>query len=83
MLIAHIQYILACHLKIDADPDPSPDYHFDADPDTDPDPTLQFLADTCGSASTTLDFFFSYISFCKSIQTDQMDFFVCNYHASN
>jgi hypothetical protein len=32
---AHIQYILACHLQIDTDPDldPDPAYHFDADPD--------------------------------------------------
>jgi hypothetical protein len=30
---AHIPYILACHLQIDADPDPA--YHFDAK--TDPD----------------------------------------------
>ncbi len=31
----HIPYILACHLQIDADPDPVTDssYHFDADPD--------------------------------------------------
>ncbi len=44
---AHIPYILACHLQIDADPVPDPAYHFDADaePDfylmrihTDPDP---------------------------------------------
>jgi hypothetical protein len=27
---AHIKYILACHLKADADPDTA--YHFDADP---------------------------------------------------
>jgi hypothetical protein len=27
---AHIPYILACHLQIDADPDPVPAYHFDA-----------------------------------------------------
>jgi hypothetical protein len=35
---AHIPYILACHLQIDADPDPVPDpaFHFDADPDVDP-----------------------------------------------
>jgi hypothetical protein len=24
---AHIQYILACHLQIDADPDPDPDFY--------------------------------------------------------
>jgi hypothetical protein len=41
--------MLACHLQIDADPDPGPAYHFDADPDlanhvdADPDPTFQFL----------------------------------------
>ncbi len=44
---------MACHLKIDADPDPAchfdagadpdPAYHFEADPD--PDPTFQFDAD--------------------------------------
>jgi hypothetical protein len=42
--------ILACHLQIDADPepayyfdtDPDPDYYDDADPDPDPDPTFQF-----------------------------------------
>jgi hypothetical protein len=53
---------LACHLKIDADPDPGlayhfhpdpdPAYHFDADPD--PDATFQFNADLCGSGSITL-----------------------------
>ncbi len=30
---AHIPYILACHLQIDAVPVPDPAYHFDADPD--------------------------------------------------
>jgi hypothetical protein len=29
---AHIPYILAWHLQIDADPVPDPAYHFDADP---------------------------------------------------
>jgi hypothetical protein len=35
---------LACHLQIDADPDPdlNPAYNFDADPDSDP--TFQFDA---------------------------------------
>jgi hypothetical protein len=37
------QYIWACHLLIDAVPDPA--YHFDADPN----PTFQFDADPCGS----------------------------------
>jgi hypothetical protein len=32
---AHIPYILACHLQIDADPVPDPAYLFDADPDPD------------------------------------------------
>jgi hypothetical protein len=34
---AHIPYVLACHLQIDADPYPVPDpaYRFDADPDLD------------------------------------------------
>jgi hypothetical protein len=32
--IALIPYILACHLQIDADPDPA--YHFDADPESGP-----------------------------------------------
>jgi hypothetical protein len=55
---------LACHLKIDADPDLDPVYHFDADADpdpayhfdadADPDPTFQSDADPCGSGSTTL-----------------------------
>jgi hypothetical protein len=37
---AHIPFILACHLKIDADPDPVPDLgnNFDADPNAGPDP---------------------------------------------
>ncbi len=30
---SHILYILACHLQIDAGPDPA--YHFDTDPDPD------------------------------------------------
>ncbi len=38
---AHIPYILACHLQIDANPNPDPAYHCDADPD----PTFQFYAD--------------------------------------
>ncbi len=50
---AHIPYILARHLEIDADPDPA--YHFDADQayhfDADPDPTFQFDADPCGSTT--------------------------------
>ncbi len=35
--LAHIPYILAYHVQIDADPDPvsDPSYHFDADPDLD------------------------------------------------
>jgi hypothetical protein len=41
---AHIPYILACHLQIDAYPEPDSAYHFDADPDPayhfDPDPDL-------------------------------------------
>ncbi len=32
--LTHIQYILACHLDIGADPDPA--HHFDADAYTDP-----------------------------------------------
>jgi hypothetical protein len=41
--MAHIPYILACHLQIDADPDPDsvPAYRFDADADPNPDPTFQ------------------------------------------
>ncbi len=42
---AHFPYILACHLQIDADPDPA--CHFDAVPDADP--TFQFDADPCVS----------------------------------
>ncbi len=38
---AHIPYILANHLQIDADPYTA--YHFDED--ADPDPTFQFAAD--------------------------------------
>jgi hypothetical protein len=34
---------LACHLQIDADPNPDPANHFDADRDLDP--TFQFDAD--------------------------------------
>jgi hypothetical protein len=57
---------LACHLQIDADPDPGPDpaYHFDANPDADqdfyfdadadPDPGFKNDADPCESGSTTL-----------------------------
>jgi hypothetical protein len=33
--LAHIPYILACHLQIDADPVPDPAYHFYADPNPD------------------------------------------------
>ncbi len=42
-----VLYIMACHLKIDADPDPA--YHFDADPayhfdaDADPDPAYHIV----------------------------------------
>jgi hypothetical protein len=32
---AHVPYVLACHLQIDADLDPDPAYHFDADSDPD------------------------------------------------
>ncbi len=45
---AHIPYILACNLQIDADPDLA--YHSDADLD----PTFQFDEDPCGSGSATL-----------------------------
>ncbi len=41
--LAHIPYILACHLQIDAVPDPS--YDFDLDPDADPDPDFYLMAD--------------------------------------
>ncbi len=40
--MAHIQYILAYRLQIDADPDLYPAYHFDAE--ADPDPAYQFDA---------------------------------------
>jgi hypothetical protein len=35
--LAHIPYVLVCHLQIDADPDlvPDPAYRCDADPDPD------------------------------------------------
>jgi hypothetical protein len=47
-----------CHLQIDAESDPVPDYFY-ADPDfylihADPDPGYQNDADPCGSGSTTL-----------------------------
>jgi hypothetical protein len=56
--MAPIPYIFACHLQIDADPDPDsvPAYHFDADPNPNPDPTFQLDADPCGSGSSTLDY---------------------------
>jgi hypothetical protein len=52
--------ILACHLQIDADPDPA--YHFDADADPDPayhvdakpDPIFQFDAESCVSGSGSI-----------------------------
>jgi hypothetical protein len=39
---AHIPYILALYLQINANPDlvPDPAHHFDADPNADPDPDL-------------------------------------------
>jgi hypothetical protein len=42
---AHIPFILACHLQIDADPGqvPDPSNHFDADPDADSDPDFYFM----------------------------------------
>jgi hypothetical protein len=40
--LAHIPYVLACHLQIDADADLDPAYHFDVDPDRDP--TFKFDA---------------------------------------
>ncbi len=55
---ARIPYILACHLQIDADPNPA--NHFDLEPvpaylvDPDPDPTFQFDADPSGFGSTKL-----------------------------
>jgi hypothetical protein len=42
-----IPYMLNCHLRIDADPDPDPAYHIDADPNH----TFHFDADPCGSES--------------------------------
>jgi hypothetical protein len=53
---------LACHLQIDANPDPDPAFYFDAEPDpdpshhfgADPDPTFLFDADPCGSGSAAL-----------------------------
>jgi hypothetical protein len=42
--MAHIPYILACHLQIDADPDLAD--HFDADADLDPDPAYHFNEDS-------------------------------------
>ncbi len=42
---AHIPYILACHLQIDADtePAPGPTYDFDAVPDADPEPDFYLM----------------------------------------
>jgi hypothetical protein len=42
---AHIPFILACHLKIDADPDPVPDLgnNLVADPNAGPDPDFILL----------------------------------------
>jgi hypothetical protein len=37
---AHIPYISACLLQIDADPDPVPDPAYNFDADSDPDPTF-------------------------------------------
>ncbi len=53
---------MACHLQIDADPDPDQVYHFDAnaDPDpayhvdVDPHPTFQFDLDPGPGSSTLL-----------------------------
>jgi hypothetical protein len=53
---------LACHLQIDADPnpsyhfylDPDPAYHFNPDADQDSNTTFQFYSDPCGSGSATL-----------------------------
>ncbi len=48
---AHIPYIVACHLQIDAHPDPVPDpaYHFDPDPDADPCPDFFLCGSGCRS----------------------------------
>jgi hypothetical protein len=50
---AHIPYFVACHLQIDADPDPA--YHFDWNED----PTFQFDADPdpqhCGCFISTVE----------------------------
>ncbi len=64
---AHIPYILAWHLQIDANPDPVSDaankfrcgsaFFFDADADQNADPGYQNDAVPCGSGSTTLQFF--------------------------
>jgi hypothetical protein len=45
LICVHIPHILACHLQIEAvpDPDPDPAYHFDAD--LDPDPAYPFDSD--------------------------------------
>jgi hypothetical protein len=55
---AHIPYILAFHLKIDADPGqvPDPAYHFDADPDADSEFSLMRIHNTDG---TTVQYFAS------------------------
>jgi hypothetical protein len=67
---AHIPYVLACHLQIDAYPEsvPDPAYHFYAEPDADQepdffmrmyadavaDPDYQNDANPCGSGFTTM-----------------------------
>jgi hypothetical protein len=56
---------LACHLQIDADPEPFPDpaYHFDADPD----PYFLFNADSDPDADS------QYCQSLFSINTEQPD----------
>ncbi len=69
---AHVPYILAGHLQIDAYPVPDPAYHLDADPDADPDPDFYLMRmriritktmrirfhNTARSCSWTNDFFY-------------------------
>ncbi len=67
---AHIPYILASHLQIDADLNPDPAYHIDEDPhptfqfDADPDP--QHYTDVTNTSSLDLSTF----SLCTGIHSE-------------
>ncbi len=67
---SHIPYILACHLQIDADPDPA--YHFDADPDAasdqDADQDAASDRDADQDADPYPDFYLMRIQFAKMMR---------------